>query len=329
MNRHILSYTALAAMAAGAVWATSLPLDKSDKSEKQRPDEEILAKKVINRAHYAKMKTDGNDNGAPYGLTLRSVDNKQVSLSWISPEPTDGYFDDFEDHTDFEINSSGSIGWSYIDADNANTYTWQACKFMNQGQKMAFIVMNPWMTSPAVNENPDYQPYSGKKMLVDFSAVDTQNNDYIISPELNFDTDFQFSFMARSYKIGTNMEKERIRVGYSTTGKRPSDFIYVNEEPYVELPAEWTLIKYDIPKNAKYVTINCVSDNAFMLMIDDVFIGTNMIRPGSNAKSATANPIVGFHVYRNNSKITPSPVESIRYTDNVPDYEDTCFLFFS
>lgn len=76
-------------MAAGAVWATSLPLDKSDKSEKQRPDEEILAKKVINRAHYAKMKTDGNDNGAPYGLTLRSVDNKQVSLSWISPEPTD------------------------------------------------------------------------------------------------------------------------------------------------------------------------------------------------------------------------------------------------
>lgn len=309
-------------MAAGAVWATSLPLDKSDKSEKQRPDEEILAKKVINRAHYAKMKTDGNDNGAPYGLTLRSVDNKQVSLSWISPEPTDGYFDDFEDHTDFEINSSGSIGWSYIDADNANTYTWQACKFMNQGQKMAFIVMNPWMTSPAVNENPDYQPYSGKKMLVDFSAVDTQNNDYIISPELNFDTDFQFSFMARSYKIGTNMEKERIRVGYSTTGKRPSDFIYVNEEPYVELPAEWTLIKYDIPKNAKYVTINCVSDNAFMLMIDDVFIGTNMIRPGSNAKSATANPIVGFHVYRNNSKITPSPVESIRYTDNVPDYGD-------
>ena len=84
MNRHILSYTALAAMAAGAVWATSLPLDKSDKSEKQRPDEEILAKKVINRAHYAKMKTDGNDNGAPYGLTLRSVDNKQDIVSTVS-----------------------------------------------------------------------------------------------------------------------------------------------------------------------------------------------------------------------------------------------------
>ncbi len=320
MNRHILSSIALAAITGGVVWAASLPSSKTDGNEKQRPTDELLAKKPISRAHYTRMKAEGNANGAPYGLSLKGINDKEVSLSWISPEATDGYFEDFEEHTDFEINSPGSIGWSYIDADNANTYTWQACKFLNQGQKMAFIIMNPWNTSPAVNENPDYQPYSGKKMLVDFCAVDTKNNDYIISPELNFDSDFQFSFMARSYKFGTNIDKERIRVGYSTTGKRASDFTYVNEGDYVELPAEWTLIKYQIPKEAKYVTINCVSDNAFMLMIDDIFIGTNKVRPGSVATAAAANPVVGFNVYRNNSKITDTPVESIKFTDNVPDY---------
>lgn len=319
MNRHIFSI-ALAAITGGVVWAASLPASKNDSNEKQRPTDELLTKKPVSRAHYTKMKAEGNANGVPYGLNLKEINDKEVSISWISPEATDGYFEDFEEHTDFEINSPGSIGWSYIDADNANTYTWQACKFLNQGQKMAFIVMNPWQTSPAVNENPDYQPYSGKKMLVDFCAVDTKNNDYIISPELNFDSDFQFSFMARSYKFGTNIEKERIRVGYSTTGKRASDFTYVNEGDYVELPAEWTLIKYQIPKEAKYVTINCVSDNAFMLMIDDIFIGTNKIRPGSIAKVAAANPVVGFNVYRDNTKVTSTPVESIRFTDNVPDY---------
>lgn len=326
MNRHIFSSIAVLAIAGGTVWASAKLADKkSDSNEKQRPSAEVMAKKVVSRAHYARMKAEGNENGAPYGLTLRSVSDKEVSLTWISPEKVDGYFDDFENHTDFEINSTGNIGWSYIDGDNANTYTWQACKFTNQGQKMAFIVMNPWKTSPAVNENPNYQPYSGQKMLVDFCAVDAQNNDYIISPELNFNSDFQFSFMARSYKVGTNFAKERIRVGYSTTGKRPSDFIFVNEDPYLELPDAWTLVKYNIPKEAKYVTVNCVSDDGFMLMIDDIFVGTNKVRPGSTAKAAAANPVVGFNIYRNGEKVNSTPVDSVRYTDNVPEYGDMTY----
>lgn len=290
--------------------------------EKVRPTQGITEQARISHATYAPLKTEGND-GIPYGLRLTGINDRQVSFSWISPEPIDGYFEDFESHNDFEINSAGNIGWSYIDADNQNTYTWQACTFPNQGQKMAFIVMNPWETSPAVNENPDYVPHSGKKMLVDFCAVDAQNNDYIISPELNFDTDFQISFWARSYKTGDNYSLERVRVGYSTTGKRPSDFKFVDDSPYVELPAEWTQVKYTIPKEAKYVTINCVSNDAFMLLIDDIFIGTNKIAPVSQAlRAAEQNPVVGYNIYRNGQKITSNPVEAVSYIDNVPDYGD-------
>lgn len=319
----------LAATAVSLAWASVESFKsgigaKNDESEKVRPSQKLM-EKALHIKSAAPMQALAQDaNGAPYNLRLTGVNEHTVSLAWTSPEPVDGFLEDFEGHNDFAINSPGSIGWTYIDADNKPTYTWQACTFPTQGQKMAYVVMNPWQTVPAVNDNPNYKPHSGQKMLVDFCAVDAQNNDYIISPRLNFDADFQISFWARSYKTGENYNAERIRVGYSTTGTQPSDFTFVNESPYVELPDEWTLVAYDIPKDARYVTINCVSDDAFMLLIDDIFVGTNKVRPESAnmARAAAKNPVVGFNVYRNGEKLNSQPVESVSYTDEVPDYGD-------
>lgn len=319
----------LAATAVSLAWASVGSFKsgigaKNDESEKVRPSQKMMEKALHIKAATPMQALAQDANGAPYNLRLTGVNEHTVSLAWTSPEPVDGFLEDFEGHNDFAINSPGSIGWTYIDADNKLTYTWQACTFPTQGQKMAYVVMNPWQTVPAVNDNPNYKPHSGQKMLVDFCAVDAQNNDYIISPRLNFDADFQISFWARSYKTGENYNAERIRVGYSTTGTQPSDFTFVNESPYVELPDEWTLVAYDIPKDARYVTINCVSDDAFMLLIDDIFVGTNKIRPESAnmARAAAKNPVVGFNVYRNGEKLNSQPVESVSYTDEVPDYGD-------
>lgn len=319
----------LAATAVSLAWASVGSFKsgigaKNDESEKVRPSQKLMEKALHVKPATPMQALAQDANGAPYNLRLTGVNEHTVSLAWTSPEPVDGFLEDFEGHNDFAINSPGSIGWTYIDADNKPTYTWQACTFPTQGQKMAYVVMNPWQTVPAVNDNPNYKPHSGQKMLVDFCAVDAQNNDYIISPRLNFDADFQISFWARSYKTGENYNAERIRVGYSTTGTQPSDFTFVNESPYVELPDEWTLVAYDIPKDARYVTINCVSDDAFMLLIDDIFVGTNKVRPesASMARAAAKNPVVGFNVYRNGEKLNSKPVESVNYTDEVPDYGD-------
>ena len=319
----------LAATAVSLAWASVGSFKsgigaKNDESEKVRPSQKMMEKALHIKAATPMQALAQDANGAPYNLRLTGVNEHTVSLAWTSPEPVDGFLEDFEGHNDFAINSPGSIGWTYIDADNKLTYTWQACTFPTQGQKMAYVVMNPWQTVPAVNDNPNYKPHSGQKMLVDFCAVDAQNNDYIISPRLNFDADFQISFWARSYKTGENYNAERIRVGYSTTGTQPSDFTFVNESPYVELPDEWTLVAYDIPKEARYVTINSVSDDAFMLLIDDIFVGTNKVRPESAnmARTAAKNPVVGFNVYRNGEKLNSQPVESVSYTDEVPDYGD-------
>lgn len=285
-----------------------------DKQEKVKPAENMPAKVDTQRSPYSLINLAGSEDGIPYGLRLMEVDNKDVSLSWNTPEATDGYWDDFETHDDFVINSPGNVGWQYIDADNARTYTWQACTFPNMGQKMAFIVMNPSMTSPATDTNPNYKPFSGNKMLVDFCAADVPNNDFIISPELNFSSDFKISFRARSYNDVYALE--RIRVGYSTTGISPSNFTWVQGGDYVELPAEWNLYEYEIPQEAKYVTINCVSDDAFMLLIDDIFVGTNEVRPGVMPMKAPAAgaKLTGFNIYRDGTKVNQEPVTEVRYT---------------
>ena len=226
----------LAATAVSLAWASVGSFKsgigaKNDESEKVRPSQKLMEKALHVKPATPMQALAQDANGAPYNLRLTGVNEHTVSLAWTSPEPVDGFLEVFEGHNDFAINSPGSIGWTYIDADNKPTYTWQACTFPTQGQKMAYVVMNPWQTVPAVNDNPNYKPHSGQKMLVDFCAVDAQNNDYIISPRLNFDADFQISFWARSYKTGENYNAERIRVGYSTTGTQPSDFTFVNESP--------------------------------------------------------------------------------------------------
>lgn len=183
---------------------------------------------------------------------------------------------------------------------------------------MAFIVFNPSKTSPSTGTYPAVQPFSGKKMLVDFT-VDGGNNDFIISPALNFKSDFQISFRAKSYKDTWGLE--RFKVGYSTTGTRPSDFTFVQDGDYTEAPLDWTLFEYRIPKEAKYVCINCVSNNAFMFMLDDIFIGTNQVRPRVAARATSTDArLAGFNLYRDGEKVNTELIKAVYATDNVPDY---------
>lgn len=249
---------------------------------------------------------------APRQLHLKEVDDKTVSLTWTTPEEVDGCFEDFEGHEDFVINSPGELGWSYIDGDNEDTYTWTAASFPNQGQRMAYIVMNPSQTIPSTADWPNIQPYSGNKFLAAFT-VDGGNNDFLISPELNFADDFQLSFRAKSYTDSYGLE--RIRVGYSTTGKRAADFIFIQEGDYEEVGTSWELKTYRIPKEAKYVTINCVSQEAFILMLDDIFIGTNLVRPRASA----TNRLKGFRLYRDGVAVS-GLIQEVSAVDEVPDY---------
>lgn len=304
----------LSLLAAGSlVWAANT--DSGNKLKLKRPLTPPVVQSQSVKVQPMKQ-TGATDDpvAAPDGLRLINIDDKAVTLGWNNPEPMNGYFDDFESHDDFVINSPGTVGWCYLDVDQALTYAPQACVFPNMGQKMAFIVLNPSHTSPAWN-NPAVAPFSGDKLLASFT-VDGGNNDWMISPELHFDQEFQISFRAKTYH--ENYGLERIRVGYSTTGRQPSDFVFVSQGQYEEIPLEWTLKSYTIPAEARYVAINCVSYEAFILLIDDIFIGTNVIRP----RAVADNPLIGYHVYRDGSRVDDELVTEMTYTDLVPEYKE-------
>ncbi|MDR0694132.1 MAG: choice-of-anchor J domain-containing protein, partial [Prevotellaceae bacterium] len=215
--------------------------------------------------------------GAPSSLTAVYNDaNKSVKLAWEeAKDPFFGIFDDIEGHTSLTVNSPGTVGWSYIDGDMDNVYDFFQGAVTG---KMAFI---------ALELDPIFT-HSGVKALVCPTNETDANDDWLISPALDFATSysvpsFTFSFWAMSAVADYGLE--RIRVAYSTTGNAKGDFTNVlTTGSYVEVPDVWTKYSFTVPATAKYVAINSVSDYTSILFIDDIAIGI-----GTAPASAQAN----------------------------------------
>lgn len=222
-------------------------------------------------------------------------------------------FDDFESHQDFAINSPGQAGWSYIDGDGAPTINLTSAgygDFVHPGMNspMAYIIYNPALTKPSLKGT--IVPYSGDKLLACYSASHAVNNDYIISPELNSPDDFTFSFYAYSFAASEN-KYDKMRIGYSFTGKEETDFIWLTQTPIDVEGDYWTMYSYIIPAGTRYVTINCVSENRMLLLIDDIYIGT------LTEDNVTSEEGIGYHtyeIYLNGKKIATQNKNSYLFT---------------
>lgn len=209
-------------------------------------------------------------------------------------------FDDFESHLDFAVNSPGNTGWNYVDADGKETYAIDGLKYINATLPMAYMIFNPYETDPNVGfADPNIRPYSGEKFLASFPANPGPNNDFIISPELHFNKDFTFKFYAKSYTDDYGLEL--MNVGYSTQTDRIEDFVWLNGEKPVALPmGAWKEYKYTVPAEAKYVTINCVSDNIFIFMVDDIFVGVEL---PEDIDLERMKKDISFEVYLDGNKV--------------------------
>ena len=202
-------------------------------------------------------------------MKAEQTDGTDVIFSWNVEE---GIFEDFEGMTDFEVNPKGKLGWTYADVDGEETSGVAMCQnspYPNMWAKMAYMAFTPGKTNPDLL---DYlKPHSGDKVLVDVATEVGQNNDYLFSPELSFKTDFVLSFYAKSgfFADGGN---EEFMVGYSATKATPESIIWITTEPQA-VGAAWTEFTYDIPKDAKFITIRCVSNQKFFFVLDDIYIG--------------------------------------------------------
>ncbi len=267
----------------------------------------------------------------PFNLMVEEVEGTEkaeMRFVWNFP---DYFFDDFEEHEDFMVNSPGSIGWQYIDGDGCETggflgfEEWD-CLF----KPMAFCVFNAYniLSEDGQGTMADYmqmmRSHSGHKQLASFSADGAANDDWLITPRLYFKQPFTFSFYARSYD-GYNYP-ELIEVRYSTTGCNKDDFTQVAmKKTGVKSALGETAYNYyelELPAEARYVAIHHMSDQLRVLSIDDVFVGLKQ----ANSRSQIVNR---QSVNRNSHKMPALEGQYEVYLDGqkVADTDETSYVF--
>ncbi len=242
---------------------------------------------------------------APTGLQV-AVDNTDATISWDTQSITTlTISDDFESHESYTINSPGTVGWTYIDADDTNTGGFNGFDFEGESTKMAYIIIDKSTLGDYL-----FNGHSGTKFLGAPWTQNTQNDDWIISPELNFTENFTFSFWARS--AHTTYSTEQFYAAYSTTGNEAGNFTNLNSTVVTTTNA-WTQYTYTVPANAKYVAIHCVSNDQYMFCVDDITIT-------GNAMSGTA----AVNIY-DNGVLVASNVTGGTYTATDLALGEHCF----
>lgn len=216
----------------------------------------------------------------PYALTA-DVDHDWVSgkdnvnLTWNTEPPA--LFDDFESYEDFAI----SFGeWTGIDGDGETTAPIVGM-YPNRGVLQYAQIINPLTVTPTWwYDYPVLRPYSGQQ-YVGFirTSSGVANDDWLISPELTVGVDNVLSFMAKA----ADAYPERFMVYVTTKTDNPGvdDFERIDTGNFETVDyAEWRKFSYDLSKwqgqKIKFA-IRYISDagrfGAFMLMVDDVYVG--------------------------------------------------------
>ncbi len=216
----------------------------------------------------------------PFALTAKAsrdpfTGQRDVALSWNRELPA--FFDDFEGHEPFAITFGE---WTGIDADGEATAA-LAGSYPNRGVMQYAQIINPLTVTPTWwYEYPILRPYSGQQ-YVGFIRTNSgkANDDWLITPAITVGNENVFSFKAKA----ADRYDERFMV-YVTTkldNPQPADFTRLDTGNYETVDyRDWQTFTYDASAYAgqqvkfaiRYVS-NTNLYGAFMLMLDDVYVG--------------------------------------------------------
>lgn len=179
----------------------------------------------------------------------------------------DPYVMDFELSEDFAIENL--LPWKTVDKDGGDTYGFRSTEWPNIHQPQAFIAFNP----EVAGLDKLLSTHNGERMGCVFASVDMQNDDWLISPKLRLPDDkAEVRFFVKSLKISDQESyTEEYNVLVSTTTDDLASFLTVC--PTRQAPEEWTESVVDLAAykgQEVYVAIQCVSDDQFVFMIDDI-----------------------------------------------------------
>ena len=247
----------------------------------------------------------------------RDDESTAVTLEWSEPEFVSGsaetIVEDVEDMKAFSIDNFGD--WTVIDGDMMQTYgidsgNGQMLTYENAGKPMAFMAFNPSKAGIPVEEADgtptEWAPHSGDQYFASF-AVAGKNDDWLISPLLP-GMQQEISFWVRSLTADYGYEK--YEVYYSTSGIDREDFTRIGDVR--SAPIVWVEDKVVLPEGTRYFAIRCVSEDAYVFMLDDIKYQTASTYMGELS-------FMGYNVYRDLQLLTERPIMEQTYVDTAVD----------
>lgn len=247
-----------------------------------------------------------------------SHEGTHVELGWSEPDLTtaapDAVTENFENSESW---SSTVEGWKMVDMDKASFGGIQTPNFPATGVYSWVVADHTW---PFPEDGvARWIAHSGEKFImsgyVKRGSTNIQSDDWAITPRL-FGAPQAISFYAKSFDPNY---LESFEVLASATTTNIDDFKSVGEVS--DVPNAWTRFSFMLPEGTRYAAIRSRSYDKFLLFIDDV----TFVPAEGEAANLT---VKGYHVYRNNVRLTQAPVETASYTDtNVrPDREYNYFV---
>lgn len=246
-------------------------------------------------------------DGFVYTLAQPEITSLEVlgfnSVKWDWNVAADRHFSDgFESYADFAISDIGhyKLG-GYKSKGQFGGVTWE-----NMFEDQAYIVFNPSAATPSVADDIYLSARTGSKMLCSFFTI--RNDDWLAH---KVDGGGTLKFWACGPQI-SGAAPERFVVLYSSTDDNFANFIPLSDGVYIETEKDWKEYTFELPDNARYFAIHCVSDDASVFKIDDLSYTLN--------HGATIAKAKEFEVYVDGSKVATVPATVSSYTfDNLHD----------
>lgn len=231
-----------------------------------------------------------------------TVNDESVVLTWQEPSRRGAVTDDVESYPDWAIDGIGE--WTMWDGDYDLTHyiNKDLGEYPNATARKAFQVCNA--STLGIDIWPEGEPHSGNRMFMALASMNYVNNDWLISPRLNGGAQW-ISFFARSFTL-QDTPAERMRVLYSLTDADPAAFTAIGSSDYVELPGQWQEYRYYLPEGARYFAVNCVSDGAFAMFVDDLSF---------NDMSVPRWELTGYEVWCDGAMIGSVGADDPSFTD--------------
>ena len=214
----------------------------------------------------------------PSTPTVSNITQNSADITWtgsstsyvISYSKYNGFIYDFESAEPWVVDNFTPC--TTYDGDGLPTYGINNVEFTNQqyiGSVIAF-------QNGAANS---FTAHGGNAFGCFMDAVPEDpiegNNDWFVLPELDIEAGTVFTFWARSITDSYGLERMKVGV-YGDTNGTFASYLAGNADDYVEVPVAWTKYSYDLSsfagQNIK-LAIQCLSEDAFAMCIDDIFVG--------------------------------------------------------